>query len=74
MTPTHPSRGVVAVFPEEVWFQHSLSPAERRHVGIRKSFKVPEPVLLFSWAPGVRESVERGMFKIHSFNLPGIPW
>ena len=65
MTPTHPSRGVVAVFPKEVWFQNSLSPAECCHVGIRKSFKVPEPVLLFSWAPGVRESVERCLKSIH---------
>ena len=63
VTPAHPLRGVVAVSPEEAWFQHSLSPAERCHVGIKKSFKVSEPVLLFSWAPGVRESIERRVFK-----------
>lgn len=63
--PTDPTRVLVAAFPEEAWSQHSLSLAEHYHVGMRKIFEVLEPVLLFSWAPGTRESVEECLESIH---------
>lgn len=50
--PKRPPQGRGPAFPEEAWSQHWLSLEEDSPMGRRKNFKILQPGLHFSWAPG----------------------